>query len=186
LVSWEKKMDGSRLILHSLAQMNDDKPVSELLDDFQRRGRYGFERRELEAALPGSTPTAVGKALQRLARKGRVRRLRSGFHVLVPVEYTTQGLPPYDWFLEDMMRSLELPYYIGLLSAAALHGAAHQQVQQLQIVVPRQERPLKVAGLSIRFFRKADFTATPLHQRKGHSGMLPVSTPATSADSTPC
>lgn len=174
-------MDGLRLFLHSLAQMNDDKPVSELLDDFQRRGRYGFERRELEVALPSSSPAAVGKALQRLARKGRVRRLRSGFHVLVPVEYTTQGLPPYDWFLEDLMRSLELPYYIGLLNAASLHGAAHQQVQQLQIVVPRQERPLKVPGLSIRFFRKAEFAATPLLQRKGHSGMLPVSTPEATA-----
>ena len=79
------------------------------------------------------------------------------------------------------MRSLDLPYYIGLLSAAALHGAAHQQVQQLQIVVPRQERPLELPGLSIRFFRKQDFASTPLQSRKGHSGMLPVSTPEATA-----
>ncbi len=174
-------MDDIRLFLHISARMSDDKPISQVLDDFQRRGRYGFERRELEVALPSSSPAAIAKALQRLAQKGRVRRLRSGFHVLVPVEFTTQGLPPYDWFLDDLMRSLELPYYLGLLSAASLHGAAHQQVQQLQIVVPRQERPLKVPGLSIRFFRKSGFAATPLLQRKGHSGMLPVSTPEATA-----
>jgi len=156
--------------------MIDDKRVSGLLDDFQRRGLYCFERSKVQAALPVSS-AAVGKALQRLASKGRVIRLRKGFHAIVPLEYAAQGTPPSDWFIEDLMRSLGQPYYIGLLSAAAVHGAAHQQVQQLQIVVPGQERPIEVAGLSIRFFRKKDFTATPLQPRKGHSGMLPVSSP---------
>lgn len=160
--------------------MIDDKRLSDLLDAFQRRGLYGFERSKVEAALPVST-AAVGKALKRLAEKGRVKRIRKGFHTIVPVEYATQGIPPSDWYLDDLMRSLDLPYYIGLLSAAALHGAAHQQVQQLQIVVPRQERPLELPGLSIRFFRKRDFAATPLQSRKGHSGMLPVSTPEATA-----
>ncbi len=160
--------------------MNDDFRVSDLLDDFQRRGLYGFDRSKVEESLSVST-AAVGKALKRLAEKGRVKRIRKGFHAIVPVEYAGPGIPPSDWFIEDLMRSLDHPYYIGLLSAAALHGAAHQQVQQLQIVVPRQERPIEVPGLSIRFFRKMDFAATPLQSRKGHSGMLPVSTPEATA-----
>jgi predicted transcriptional regulator of viral defense system len=160
--------------------MNDDKRVSDLLDDFQRRGLYGFERSKVAVALPVSS-AAVSKALNRLASKGRVKRLRKGFHAIVPIEYTAQGIPPSDWFIEDLMRSLGQPYYIGLLSAAAMHGAAHQQVQQLQIVVPRQERPIEVSGLSIRFFKKKDFASTPLQSRKGHSGMLPVSTPEDTA-----
>ncbi|MEO5915525.1 MAG: type IV toxin-antitoxin system AbiEi family antitoxin [Luteolibacter sp.] len=160
--------------------MNDDIWVSDLLDDFQRRGLYGFDRSKVETSLSVSSG-AVGKALKRLSEKGRVKRLRKGFHAIVPVEYAGQGIPPFDWFIEDLMRSLELPYYIGLLSAAALHGAAHQQVQQLQIIVPRQERPIEVSGLSIRFFSKKDFAATPLQSRKGHSGMLPLSTPEATA-----
>jgi len=160
--------------------MNADKRVSDLIEDFQRQGLCAFDRSKVETALPASN-AAVGKALKRLAEKGRVRRIRKGFHAIVPVEYSTQGIPPYDWFIDDLMRSLGLPYYIGLLSAAALHGAAHQQVQQLQIVVPRQERPLALPGLSIRFFRKRDFDTTPLQSRKGHSGMLPVSTPEATA-----
>ena len=160
--------------------MNDDKRVSDLLDDFQRRGLYGFDRSKVENSLPVST-AAVGKALKRLAEKGRVKRIRKGFHAIVPVEFAAQGIPPSDWFIDDLMRSLDQPYYLGLLSAAALHGAAHQQVQQLQIVVPRQERPLVLPGLSIRFFRKQEFAATPIQSRKGHSGMLPVSTPEATA-----
>ena len=160
--------------------MNDDKRVSDLLDDFQRQGLYGFDRSKVEKSLPAST-AAVGKALKRLAEKGRVKRICKGFHAIVPVEYATQGIPPSDRNIADLMRSLDLPYYIGLLSAAALHGAAHQQVQQLQIVVPRQERPLGLPGLSIRFFQKRDFATTPIQSRKGHSGMLPVSSPDATA-----
>ena len=160
--------------------MSDDNRVSDLLDSFQQRGIYGFERSKVEQTLSVSS-SAVGKSLERLAAKSRVKRIRKGFHAIVPVEYAAQGVPPYDWFLDDLMRSLDLPYYIGLLSAAALHGAAHQQVQQLQIVVPRQERPITVPGLSVRFFRKMDFGSTPLQSRKGHSGMLPVSTPEATA-----
>jgi len=160
--------------------MNNEKSVSEVLDDFQQRGLYGFERSKVEDSL-SATPAAVGKALKRLAEKNRVKRIRKGFHAIVPIEYASQGVPPSDWFIGDLMCSLDQPYYIGLLSAAALHGAAHQQVQQLQIVVPRQERPIEVSGLSIRFFRKMDFLATPLQSRKGHSGMLPVSTPEATA-----
>jgi len=160
--------------------MNNEKGVSEVLDDLQRRGLYGIERSKVEESLSVST-AAVGKALKRLAEKGRVKRIRKGFHAIVPVEYASQGVPPSDWFIEDLMRSLDQPYYIGLLSAAALHRAAHQQVQQLQIVVPKQERPIEVPGLSIRFFLKKEFAATPLQSRKGHSGMLPVSTPEATA-----
>ncbi len=160
--------------------MKDDKRVSDLLDDFQRQGLYGFDRSKVEKSLPAST-AAVGKALKRLAEKGRVKRICKRFHAIVPVEYATQGIPPSDWYIEEMMRSLDQPYNIGLLSAAALHGAAHQQVQQLQIVVPRQERPLGLPGLSIRFFRKQDFATTPIQSRKGHSGMLPVSSPEATA-----
>jgi predicted transcriptional regulator of viral defense system len=160
--------------------MTEDKRVSEIVDELQRQGRYGFERRTLDASLSAS-PAAIEKALQRLADRGRIKRLRKGFHAIVPVEYSRRGVPPADWFIDDLMASLGQPYYIGLLSAAAHHGAAHQQVQQLQIVVPRQNRPLEVPGLSIRFFRKKNFSATPIRSLKGHSGMLPVSTPEATA-----
>jgi len=160
--------------------MSDDKRVSDCIDDLQGRGLYGFEASSLLRSLSAS-PAAVTKALNRLTAKGRVKRIRKDFYVIIPVEFASQGMIPMDWFIDGLMTSLGLPYYIGLQSAAALHGAAHQQIQRIQIVTPRQERPLERPGLSIRFFRKKDFTDTPLQFHKGHSGMLPVSTPAATA-----
>ena len=34
---------------------------------------------------------------------------------------------PNDFYIDDLMRFLKREYYIGLFSAAALYGAAHQQ-----------------------------------------------------------
>ena len=46
------------------------------------------------------------------------------------------------------------------------------------MVVKRYLPPVKLSSLSIRFFHKQAMGKTPLKQIKGHSGMLPVSTPA--------
>ncbi len=159
---------------------SDENRVSEVLDDLQRRGLYGFERSDLGDTLTKS-PAAIERALNRLAAKGRVKRIRRDFHVILPVEFSGRGMIPYDWFVGDLMRALGMPYYVGLLIAAELYGAAHHQVQQLQLITPSQERPIERPGLAIRFLRKQNFESTPIQQHKGHSGMFPVSTPEATA-----
>lgn len=159
--------------------MGDEKRINDVLDDLQRKGLYGFRRDQLPTDPMSSM--AVEKALVRLAAKGRVRRIRKDFNIIIPVEYSAIGMIPYDWFIDDLMRALGQPYYVGLQSAAALHGAAHQQIQQVQIVTPKQERPVEHKGLSIRFFTKAGFDCTPVASRNGHSGMFPVSSPEATA-----
>ena len=47
-------------------------------------------------------------------------------------------------WIDDLMRFHHVPYYVGLLSAAALHGAAHQQPQEFQVVSGAVLRPLTV------------------------------------------
>ena len=69
------------------------------------------------------------------------------------------------------------PYYVGLLTAAAIHGAAHQQPQQFQVVMTGPLRRLQVRTLSIRFFSKRNFEATPVLSTKVQTGFIPVSTP---------
>ncbi len=154
--------------------------ISDHVESLQRRGRYAFTRAEAAAALSLSE-TALTKGLQRLTRKGRVRMLRRGFYVIIPVEYSATGMIPTDWFIVELMQFLELPYYIGVLSAAALHGAAHQQAQEFHVVVPRPELPVRQPAVTIRFFRHAAMNTTPTESIKGYTGMLPVSTPAATA-----
>ncbi len=121
------------------------------------------------------------KALQRLQRAGRIQRVRRGFYVIVPIEYQTAGIVPPDWYLNDLMKDWECPYYVGVLSAAALHGAAHQQPQEYHVVVPRALRPVRTRSVRLRFFSKQGTSATPTRMVKGYTGLFPVSTPAATA-----
>ncbi len=150
------------------------------VDSRQEQGLYFFTREEAISTLQ-FTEEAFKKAAARLAKKSRILRIRSGFFVIVPLEYRTTGVLPAEWFVADLMAYLEQPYYVGLLSAASLHGAAHQQPQQFQIVTTTPQREVRKKGLAIRFFFKTNFNATPVTQIKVQTGHIPVSSPEATA-----
>jgi hypothetical protein len=55
-----------------------------------------------------------------------------------PWSTAPQEHPP----IQDVMTFLSQPYYVGLLSAAALYGATHHAVQQFLIFAVRQNERL--------------------------------------------
>ena len=156
------------------------KDLASWIDDRQAVGLYYFTREEAIQSLK-ITEEAFRKAAARLAKKFRIVRIRSGFFVIVPLEYRASGVLPADWFIADLMAYLEQPYYVGLLSAAALHGAAHQQPQQFQVVTTAPQRRIQKNNLSLRFFFKTNFDATPVTQIKVQTGYMVVSTPEATA-----
>ena len=154
--------------------------VNEFVDHLQKRARYTFARTEVEMALK-LAQSALTKGLQRLQKAGRIRMIRRGFYVIVPLEYATGGIVPPDWFIDDLMKFLEQPYYVGVLTAAALHGASHQQPQEYQVVVARPERVIRTANLNLRFFLKKSMAQAPVEKVKAYTGFLVVSSPAVTA-----
>ena len=95
----------------------------------------------------------LSKSLHRLHAKRRIHRVRKGFYVLVPLQHASAGIIPTEWFIADLMAYLGQPYYIGCLSAAERHGAAHQRPQELQVVVPVHLRIVHTPALRVRFLR---------------------------------
>ncbi len=156
------------------------KDLASWVDDRQATGLYFFTREEAINNLK-MTEEALRKAAARLAKKTRIMRIRSGFFIIVPLEYRASGVLPPEWFIADLMVYLEQPYYVGLLSAAALHGAAHQQPQQFQVVTTAPHRRIQKNNLSLRFFFKTNFDATPVTQIKAPTGYMAVSTPEATA-----
>jgi predicted transcriptional regulator of viral defense system len=150
------------------------------VDSRQTQGIYFFTRDEAIETLQ-FTEEAFKKAAARLAKKNRIVRIRSGFFVIIPLEYRTTGILPAEWFIADLMAYLGQSYYVGLLSAASLHGAAHQQPQQFQIVTTAPQREVRTKGLAVRFFFKTNFKATPVTQIKVQTGYVFVSSPEATA-----
>jgi predicted transcriptional regulator of viral defense system len=149
------------------------------LTEVRAQGRYAFTIEELKNVLNVSI-SALRQSLYRLRLKNEIAIIRQGFYVIVPPEYSKQGvLPPY-LYIDDLMKSLEKPYYVGLLSAAALHGAAHQQ-PTAYTVITKSPAPRNVEKLKIIFFPKQEFLQDGIIQKKTPVGYINVSSPELTA-----
>lgn len=154
--------------------------VEDWIDGQQSRGRYTFLR-EQAVAGSGLSPEAVKKALQRLARRGRLLKVKNYFYVIVPLEYRIALAPPVSWFIHDLMAAMKLPYYVGLLTAAAQHGASHHQPQEFQVITDRFIRPIAVGRTRIRFFTSKFVTQAAVTDIKTPTGKMWVATAETTA-----
>ncbi|MCL4235388.1 MAG: hypothetical protein KJ042_12815, partial [Deltaproteobacteria bacterium] len=116
-----------------------------------------------------------------LKQQGRITSPRRGFYVVVPPEYRAAGSPPASWFIDDLMRYLGQPYYVGLLSAAAIHGAAHQQPIVFQVVTSRPTREMRAGKVAIQFSMSALVERLPVIERQTETGTMRVAAPETCA-----
>jgi predicted transcriptional regulator of viral defense system len=144
------------------------------------QGRYTFTRQEAMSAL-GLSRKAFNRVAGRMSSRKKVARIHGEFYLVVPLEHAAVGIVPADWFIVDLMKHLGRPFYVGGLSAAEYHGAAHQRPQNYQVVTNRPLRGISCRGMGIRFFAKRDVERTPVQQVKGVTGYIPVSTPEATA-----
>ena len=154
--------------------------LADLVDDLQSRGRYTFTGAELQAHGLRSD-IAWQAAVRRLKQQGRIVAPRRGFYVAVPIEYRVAGCPPASWFIDDLMRHLGQPYYVGLLTAASLHGAAHQQPMAFQVVTNRPTRQVTAGRVRIEFHVNRAVKQVPVSEIQTEAGTMRVSTPEVSA-----
>jgi predicted transcriptional regulator of viral defense system len=146
------------------------------VDSLQSSGRYTFLRKEAVEST-GLSSEAARKGLQRLAKRKRIARVKDYFYVIVPTEYLGAGAPPASWFIHPLMEAMGLPYYVGLLTAAALHGASHQQPQEFQVITDRFVRPLRVGRQRIHFVSRRHLEEIWVTEVKTPTGPIRVSTP---------
>ena len=149
------------------------------LKEVRAQGRYGFTLDELQEKFNLRYP-AIKQKLYRLKLKNEVLQIRQGFYAIIPPEYLKQGiLPPY-LYIDDLMKSLNKQYYVGLLSAAAMYGAAHQQPMGYTVVT-ESPAPRNIEKLQIVFFPKQNFLQEGILQKKSAAGYINVSSPERTA-----
>jgi predicted transcriptional regulator of viral defense system len=137
------------------------------------RGRYHFTTGEAVAALGASVPT-VRAALRRLKAKGQIADPHRGFYVIVPPEYRRLGCLPAEQFMPQLMQHLGEVYYAALLSAAELHGAAHQRPQSFQVMVKTNRRALECGEVRVQFVARKDLERIPVIEKNTPRGPLRV------------
>jgi len=114
------------------------------------------------AAILGIPKNQVPQRLAALGKRGEIVLLANGLWAPVPPEYMTWGAPPAIDFIDALMVHFNSKYYVGWLSAAALHGASHHAPQVFQVAVSRAIRSRIVGRSKLRFYHRShlNFAAT--------------------------
>lgn len=141
-----------------------------------QKGRYSFEKKEALQALGCSNHSFINASI-RLAKKNELALVKTGFYIIVPPQHYALGCLPAEWFIDDLMKYLEQPYYIGLLSAASYYGATHQQPQRLQVITNKQTRPVAIGKVSIEFIVNKHISNLGTNQRNSYTGQITISSP---------
>jgi predicted transcriptional regulator of viral defense system len=152
--------------------------LSSYLNGLLSAGRVVFTRDEAQKAI-GASVGAFLDAAERQQRKHHLVSPRQGFYVIVPPQYLAWGGPPPQWYIDDLMRHEDCPYYVGLLKAAELHGATHQAVMEFQVVTNKRLPQLRIGRSNIAFYYRKDFDpiAAGIAERKTDTGHMKVSSP---------
>ncbi len=140
-----------------------------------QNGRYSFTLQEAGEKL-GKQGPALNLALQRLKQAGWIAPVSRGFYVALDVQHQAAGMLDPAWFVDDWARHVRMNYYVGGLSAAERHGAAHQRPLQFQVFGNRQLRDVHQPGLHLATFFKRDILTTPTVKLKSPAGYFLVST----------
>src|SRR5665213_1788380 len=126
--------------------------------DLLSRGQAVFSHDEAERAL-GIHRGAFLDAAEKLQRKGLLVSPRRGFYVIVPPQFHSWGAPPPTWYIDDLMQQEGHPYYVALLKAAELHGAAHQAPMEFQVLTDQRILELHVGRSLLTFYYRRDMAA---------------------------
>lgn len=143
-------------------------------------GRYHFNSSDAQDALNVSADAAK-LALNRLAKQGLVASPARGFYVIVPPEYQSLGCLPADQFIPALMKKLGQSYYMGLLSAAQYHGAAHHRPQEAQVMLAKSRRPIVAGAVRVAFIVRKQIAEVSVQPFNTPRGTVLVSTPEATA-----
>ena len=151
----------------------------ELIDWFQSTGKSVFTVPEAEAHLKLPRKSIL-EILARLRHAGRLLTLTNGLYVIVHPSERKHGIRPLH-VIDALMRYCQLPYYIGLLSAADFWGTAHHKPQLLQVIVSEQRKLRRLKDLRIQLHVQKHFLQSGIVQKTVDTGPISISSPELTA-----
>jgi len=152
----------------------------DLLDDLVAHGRAAITTADAADVL-GIPQDQVRVRMHRYVRQGRVIAPARGLWVPVPPQHRVYGALPGLQMIDLLMVHLGRDYYVGWLSAAEVHGAAHQAPQALQVAVSAPVPDRTFGRVRLQFATRARVADVPREQAAVATGLVWVASPATTA-----
>lgn len=155
---------------------------SQWIDAQEMRGRYFFTKEDVRKIFPDVKEHSLAVSLSRLVSSKRIFSPWKNFYVIVSMEYRLRGVVPEHFYIDSLMNFLGRNYYVSLLTAAALHGASHQQSMTYFVMADGAPlRNVRKKGTKIDFIQNNNIASEFVQQVKTQSGYIQVSSPLMTA-----
>ncbi|SFK78461.1 Transcriptional regulator, predicted component of viral defense system [Porphyromonadaceae bacterium KH3CP3RA] len=162
--------------------MEKEQTIRDWILNLPKRGKITFSLDEVDASFPQITENNKRVSLWRMVEAGKIQSVWKRFYVVIPVEYELKGTVPPVVYIDQLMTYLQREYYIGLLNAAAFHGASHQQTQELTVITDKGNyRDKHKNGVKINFVGKKSIPKTYIQQKTTKTGVINISNPELTA-----
>lgn len=154
--------------------------AQQYLDNLTSEGKISFTKEALQFEL-GLTTNAAHCVLRRLKQKKQIVSPAKGYYLILTPEFRHLGCLPPDFFIDDLMKHLKIDYYVALLSAALYYGAAHQQPQIFQVMIPGVHPMIQCGRVKIQFIKNKFLHDSITTVLKTRTGYMKISTPEATA-----
>jgi len=162
--------------------MEEYSKIGQWVEDLPKRGKSVFTKQEVEKQFPALSYYSIRNALNRLAKKKKIQSVWRDFYAVILPEYGLKGFVPPIEYIDQLMKFLNQNYYISLLSAAALQGAAHQAPMEFFVITnSRILRDKQKDDVKINFVTKKNIPTQYITQTTVNSGYVNVSCPELTA-----
>ena len=159
----------------------NEKSLNDWITQRVLRGKYFFTINDIAETFPMKTQDYLRTNLSRLSKRGVIMSPCRNFYVAIPEEYRLKGVVSPYFYIDRMMSFMRRPYYVALLTAAALHGAAHQMPQTFMVITNDKMRSVVKNGTRFDFVTRKDIPKAFLIKKRAKSGDFNVSSPALTA-----
>jgi len=129
-----------------------------------------------------SSEQILQNELYRLCSNKTIASVYRGFYVIIPVQYVLRGSVPATYYIDQLMAYLQKPYYVCMLSAAELLGAAHQRPQQFSVMTTfPKRRVVSTRNVIIDWFYREGLPEDALITKNTETGTIRISSPLLTA-----
>ena len=108
--------------------------IREWIRDREIGGFPTFSVDDVRQTFPDYSEQVIKNELFRLSKQGILCPVYKGFYVIIPPQYAAKRMVPPIYYIDQLMSYLNKPYYICLLNAAEILGAAHQRPQKFSVM----------------------------------------------------
>ncbi len=108
--------------------------IREWIRDREISGFPTFSVEDVRLTFPNYSEQVIKNELFRLSSQGILYPAYKGFYVIIPPQYAAKRMVPPIYYIDQLMSYLNKPYYISLLNAAEILGAAHQRPQKFSVM----------------------------------------------------